>query len=152
MTKCVSCDGELSGRQTKFCSNRCKQSNWRKKTQEAMKLVEIVGEQPNEPCLPLSAHQSNRIAESFKNCQFWPDDFPQFEIDEIKSGPKWWLHRWTRSLNAWGLMGQAKGIIYRGSESDFEHRYRTDGKFRSKIKKQARTYQDHRGMARIKVP
>lgn len=135
----------------KYCSDAHRQKAYRHRRAEKMKLVQVVETQPNEPCLPLDAHQSNRIADLFKNCQFWLDDFLQSEIDEIKGGPRWWLHRWTRSLNAWGLMGQAKGIIYQGSETRFEEQYRTDDKFRLKVKKETRTYQDLRGMARIKA-
>ena len=153
MKRCIVCKTELTGKQLKFCGNNCRQAEWRSKLSQASKITTLVDRSINEPFVILSPEGAERVARLARDIFTFPEDISEQDRERIQDPQeRLFLLRWAKAL--WSFHNGEeiwRVVVGYDRETRFEEQYRNDKNFRSKVRRDARTYQNNHGMARLKV-
>lgn len=147
---CPECRKRTNGMM--YCSSACKQKAYRKR-KEKRKIMKLYDLGPDESHIVLSEQGAKEVSKLAKQVMTFPPEFTPEEIARIKDpDDRIFFVRWARALRNY-FNGPEIWKVSIGWEpnTEFESKYHGDKKFKAKVRREARSYQNTRGMARLKV-
>jgi hypothetical protein len=157
VTECAieGCEKETGGNM--YCGPAHKQKAYRERrngvVEKAREITTLVDQSINEPFVILSPEGAERVARLASDIFTFPEDISLEDRERIQDpNERLFLLRWAKAL--WSFHNGEeiwRVVVGYDRETRFEEQYRNDKRFRDKVRRDARTYQNTRGMARLKV-
>lgn len=136
-----------------YCSDACRQKKYRRKRNGVVENARTIVDHTDEAFVMLSVEGAERVSRLARDILAFPGDISEQDREKIiDPQERLFLMRWAKAL--WSFHNGEeiwRVVVGYDRETRFEEQYRNNKKFKAKVRRDARSYQNTRGMARLKV-